>query len=369
MLIHIKPTYYRVKYGLKVDNPLTEVIKQKYAEIFEITKKVIHHLEHFTGRTVIEAEIAYLAMYFGGWMKKEGSRPITRKKAVIVCGNGVSTSRILQTQLENLLSSVDFVSTVSLREYESHEYDVDFIVSTVPLKRKDKPVFLASPILSDIEKETLLSQINMLQSKRRENNPSLKTLINIVKRHAAISNEKALLDDLSQYFYQEKQTIKEPGKPMLNELITLDTIQIKPDVNNWKEAIQIAADPLLNKGYINQNYVTAMIENVLELGPYIVVAPRIAIPHARPEQGVSQLGMSLLSLKKSVSFSEDGKHDVNLILVLAAVDRETHLKAIAQLSRLLSGDEGINTILEADSAGQVLEVINQYSTNEEGVNP
>jgi mannitol/fructose-specific phosphotransferase system IIA component (Ntr-type) len=81
------------------------------------------------------------------------------------------------------------------------------------------------------------------------------------------------------------------------------------------------------------------------------------------------LGMSLLSLKKSVSFSEDGKHDVNLILVLAAVDRETHLKAISQLSRLLSGDEGINTILEADSAGQVLEVINQYSTNEEGVNP
>jgi len=90
MLIHLKPAYYRIKYGLKVENPLTETIKQKYSEIYEITKKVIRHLESFTGREASEKEVAYLAMHFGGWMRREGSQPPPRKKALIVCGNGIS---------------------------------------------------------------------------------------------------------------------------------------------------------------------------------------------------------------------------------------------------------------------------------------
>jgi mannitol operon transcriptional antiterminator len=364
MLIHLKPAYYRIRYGLEVENPLTETIKQKYNEIFEITKKVIPHLENFIGRNVNEKEIAYLAMHFGGWMKKEGSRPVARKKALIVCGNGVSTSRILQTQLENLLSTVDIVSVISLREYESHHYDVDFIVSTTPIKKRDKPVFTVNPILTDKEKETLLKQINALEAtNQRENSYSVKTLIDIVKRHANITNEQVLFEDLSQFLYREKQIIKEPGKPMLNKLITLDTIQIKSEVKDWKEAIQVASNPLLERGYINQNYVAAMIESVLELGPYIVLAPRIAVPHARPEQGVNQLGMSLLCLKNSVPFSDDNKHDVNLIIVLAATDKKTHIKAISQLSEMLSEEQDVEAILHADSSDQIVTIVNKYSIN------
>ncbi|MDR5597938.1 hypothetical protein [Paenibacillus larvae] len=74
--------------------------------------------------------MAYLAMHFGGWMRREGSQPPPRKKALIVCGNGISTSRILQLQLEHLLSTVDIVAVTSLREYESSAYDVDFVIST-----------------------------------------------------------------------------------------------------------------------------------------------------------------------------------------------------------------------------------------------
>jgi mannitol operon transcriptional antiterminator len=364
MFIHLKTAYYRIKYGLEVENPITETIKQKYREVFEITKKVVHYLEDAIGKRVSEKEIAYIAMYFGGWMQREGARPITRKKAIIVCGNGLSTSRMLQAQLENLFSTLDIVSTVSLREYETQHFNVDFIFSTAPIKKREIPVFIVSPILTDTEKEMLLNQINnFMNGTRRGNSPSVKTLMDIIKKHANVTNEKDLYEELTQFFLSKRQFLKESRKPMLNELITEEMIQLHSHAKDWKEAIRIAADPLLEKGYITQDYVTAMIENIQQLGPYIVLAPKIAIPHARPEQGVNQLGMSLLCLEKCVPFSEDKQHDVNLIIVLAAIDNETHLKALSQLSKMLSDDDNIKMILEADSKEQILQLINKYSTN------
>ncbi|NHM30679.1 PTS sugar transporter subunit IIA [Neobacillus terrae] len=149
---------------------------------------------------------------------------------------------------------------------------------------------------------------------------------------------------------------------MLNQLLTLDTIQIRQDVRDWKEAIQIAAVPLLKKGSIQPEYIDAMIENVQDYGPYIVLAPKIALAHARPEQGVKELGMSLLCLKESVAFSQESRHDANLIFVLAAADSETHLNTLSQLAGLLSNEEAIQSIMEADSTLQIMKVINQYSS-------
>ncbi|MDT2260358.1 hypothetical protein P7H06_13745 [Paenibacillus larvae] len=106
----------------------------------------LHHLESFTGREASEKEMAYLAMHFGGWMRREGSQPPPRKKALIVCGNGISTSRILQLQLEHLLSTVDIVAVTSLREYESSAYDVDFVISTAPIKKKTTKFLSSAPV-------------------------------------------------------------------------------------------------------------------------------------------------------------------------------------------------------------------------------
>ena len=40
-----------------------------------------------------------------------------------------------------------------------------------------------------------------------------------------------------------------------------------------------------------------MINNVKEIGSYIVIAPKVAIPHARPEDGTNKLGISFLKLE------------------------------------------------------------------------
>ncbi|MEH7238817.1 BglG family transcription antiterminator [Bacillus sp. JJ1562] len=362
LLLHVKPSFYRIKYGLEVENPVAELMKEKYPDVFLLTKKVIHHLENVIGKNVNENEIALIAMHFGGWMRRTGVTPAIRKKMLIVCASGVGTSKLLEHQLEGLFSTIDIVGSVSLRNYEINDYEVDFVVSTTPLTKKDVPVFVVSPILTEAEKESLLKNVNALVGTNViEQSTSVEGLMEIIKKHATIRDEEDLEREVRKYFSKHQSKIVVSTKPSLHQLLTKDYIQIKKDVKDWKEAIRVGAIPLLEKGNITEEYIQSMINTILHLGPYIVVAPKVAIPHAKPENGVKKLGMSILCLEKGVKFSESEKHEVNLLIVLAAIDGETHLKALSQLTTMFSEPKNVNKMVEAKSIETILQTIEAYS--------
>lgn len=141
---------------------------------------------------------------------------------------------------------------------------------------------------------------------------------------------------------------------MLKKILE-NNINLIDEVSSWQEAIKIAAGPLKQGGFINESYIHAMLDNVLNNGSYIVIMPGIAIPHSRPEDGVLKTGMSLLKLSKSVKFPE-GK-DVKLIIVLAANDSEKHLKLISELTELLIEDESVEKLFSAKSKEEVFKCI------------
>jgi len=361
LLIHLKPAYYRIKYGLCLENPLKELIYKKYHDIFLLTKKIIHYLEEITGQPVNDDEVAYVAMHFGAWMKREGIRPVVRKKVLLVCPNGVGTSSILQSQLEELFSDVDILRTVSVREYTQYENEADFVVSTVPLSGSNRPVFVVSPILSDLETENLLKKVNILFQVPQGQAISVNAIMEIISRHAVIREQNKLVQEIKEYLYKPNLRTQEDARPMLNDLITKDMIQMMDKVNDWEEAIETAARPLLQGGHIEADYIKAMIDNIKKHGPYVVMSPLVAIPHARPENGVNQVSMSLLILKEGIAFSADGEERVQVIIILAAIDNETHLKALTQLTGLLMEEENINNMINAANIQEILAIIEQYS--------
>src|SRR5699024_9626314 len=124
----------------------------------------------------------------------------------------------------------------------------------------------------------------------------------------------------------------------LPEIFDASMIAVTDEVTDWKGAITEAAQPLLDKKYIEKDYIAAMIENVENIGPYIVLAPKVAVPHARPERGVKKLGISLLKINEPVDFNVDGEDDperyVQLVFVLAAVDGEAHFNALMYISKI-----------------------------------
>ncbi|EMJ6502277.1 PTS sugar transporter subunit IIA, partial [Klebsiella pneumoniae] len=79
-------------------------------------------------------------------------------------------------------------------------------------------------------------------------------------------------------------------------------VQFVSSVSDWKSAIELAGRPLLNEGAISQSYIDAIIQQKEATGPYFVIAPGIAMPHARPEQGAVSLGLSVLKIGEPVNF-------------------------------------------------------------------
>lgn len=140
------------------------------------------------------------------------------------------------------------------------------------------------------------------------------------------------------------------------EILSTDKVQILDQVATWEQAITIAANPLLTQDYFEPSYVTAMIDSVKELGPYIVIAPEIAIAHARPNDDVMHIGLSLLKLNKHVNFSEEG-HFASLIFVLSAVDNDSHLAILRDLATKLGNQDTVNQLLAAQEIKEIVNIL------------
>lgn len=58
---HIRPLYYRLKYGLQITYPLSENIKEKYAEIYEFTKRALKEITNELSIMITEEDISVVA--------------------------------------------------------------------------------------------------------------------------------------------------------------------------------------------------------------------------------------------------------------------------------------------------------------------
>ncbi|MFH4906639.1 PTS sugar transporter subunit IIA [Staphylococcus cohnii] len=142
---------------------------------------------------------------------------------------------------------------------------------------------------------------------------------------------------------------------MTLEIISSDKVQVLEQVESWREAINIAASPLQEQGYFQQAYIDDMIHSVEKLGPYIVIAPEIAIAHARPNNNVKKIGLSLLKLNQHINFSEEG-HYASLVFVLSAIDNEGHLEVLRNLATTLGNQQTVNNLLNAQTSSEIINI-------------
>ena len=142
----------------------------------------------------------------------------------------------------------------------------------------------------------------------------------------------------------------------MSKKFTLESslVQFEDCIENWEDAIKLSANPLLEGGYIEEGYITAMIESVKEYGPYICIAPDIALPHARPEAGSLEVGFSVLMLKKPVEFSENPEHHSRALITLSCVDADTHLEMLQSIVETLSDEQKNAALFSATTKEEIV---------------
>jgi mannitol operon transcriptional antiterminator len=353
---HLRPAIYRMKNNIVLVNPILDEIKNKYNKIFLELKKSIYLVEESVGCRFNDSELGYLTIHFAASLERNKTIKSSKKNVVIVCSEGIGTSQmILSTVLKRFKVNIIDVTTKRYLDKVIAKSKVDLIISTIHLNTTIKTI-IVSPIISKEDIEKLKNTIEEIEEEDRE----IKNVIETIRKSCIIKDEEKLIYDLRKLLnYENEIIIKERYKPMLKEVITENEILTNVEAKDWREAVRIGGELLLNAGKIEERYIQGMIENVEENGAYIVIAPKIAMPHARPEKGAKEIGLSLITLKNPINFGNPKNDPVSLVISLCAVDHSSHLRALSELMDILSNEENVKYILSENDSNKIIKLIKE----------
>lgn len=144
----------------------------------------------------------------------------------------------------------------------------------------------------------------------------------------------------------------------MKKIVDRRNIRVMVEASDWEHAIREAGMLLLRSGSIKETYIQKMIDSVKVLGPYIVIAPGLAIAHARPGDEVIKSDISIITLKDPVNFGNRQNDPVSIVFAFAAEEDTKHLSQLSILAQLLSDEKKIERIIKADKEEVLYQIIN-----------
>lgn len=150
---------------------------------------------------------------------------------------------------------------------------------------------------------------------------------------------------------------------MLTEALNHRSISVGGKPGNWREAVETSGRLLVDSGAAEERYIAAMIRTTEELGPYAVIAPGVAIPHARPEDGAKNVGLSLAVLSAPVEFGSKENDPVDLVFGFSTTDADAHVGLLQALADFIEKDENTNALRGAKTVEEVLEIVERSEKN------
>ena len=150
---------------------------------------------------------------------------------------------------------------------------------------------------------------------------------------------------------------------LLSEILENRLTCYEESFDDWKDAIRANGKPMIEHGYIEEAYLDSIIECIEKYGPYIVIAPNIAMPHSTEgAPGVIKTGICFMKVAKPVRFDlEDSTKDARLFFLLASDNPDAHLHNMMQLAEILSDDNLVNDLLKVKNDDDFAEVIKRYN--------
>jgi PTS system ascorbate-specific IIA component len=145
---------------------------------------------------------------------------------------------------------------------------------------------------------------------------------------------------------------------LLNNALAPGSIRLGASVGTWEEAVRLAGELLVSSGRTTVKYTDAMVETIHELGPYVVIAPGLAMPHARPSEAVLDTGMSLITLAEPVEFGNRKNDPVTVVFGLAALDHDRHLELLSEFAGKFSQPGFVNSLLSCNAESEIRSLFN-----------
>lgn len=145
---------------------------------------------------------------------------------------------------------------------------------------------------------------------------------------------------------------------MAKEVLAKENIQLNVSFKNKEEAIRYTGGILVDRGYVEPSYVDKMLEREELTSTYM--GNFVAIPHGTEDakEKVKETGLSVVTVPEGVYF---GDGNIVKILIGIAGKGDEHLEILSKIAIVLSEEENIQSILDANSEEEIIRIFNEVN--------
>lgn len=309
LILHLRPTINRLKYGLTLRNTILKEIKENYIEIFGAAWMTNTIFERYLGITMPEEEIGYICLHLAAAVERN-KNPL---KTLIVCASGIGTSQFLSVRLEKSFRQIDIVDVISIIELKHREIDdVDIVISTVPVECA-KPVLMISPLLNQND----------------------------------IRRIELFLEDLS------KGDIEYSSKPTFMDK---SLIKVKYSPDSKETLIREMCADLMNSNYIENGFEDSVLKREMIYPTEIGFG--ISIPHGDPKF-VKHSCLVVGILEHPMDWGNE-KVDMVFLLCINIEDREKSKKWLRGLYNFIENDKNRDLLKGANNSEEIYSIMEEF---------
>ncbi len=354
LINHIKPTIYRIKNEIELENTIYEEVVESYPKLFTLVKKGVEELENFINIEFTNDEIAFLTIHFKAAIDRNIKTKKEKLKILIVCGSGYGSSKLLAQQIKELYR-VEIVDTIPryLLEKVERRKDIDLILTTVSLQdyKTTKDIMKVNSILSKED----IQNLDSYPIPRDNKKIVFSQLIKVIEENSMIKVDDKLLEALKNFLDTKLIDDICQKKSTIFDLLPENRIILKGKATNWEDAIREAGELLLKDECINKEYIDEMIKIVREFGSYILFVPGVIFPHAKVKSKIKKTGFSLVLYKDGIEFLENNK--INIVVCFSSKNGREHLDGLVKMIENFEENNLLKKIQRCKSSKEILKLI------------
>ena len=156
------------------------------------------------------------------------------------------------------------------------------------------------------------------------------------------------------------QVVSIGGVSLLQDLLSEDNVSFHYPAETWEDVIRHGGQLMVDAGFTEPTYTEAMIDVVRDMGPYIVLALGLAMPHARPEMGAKQVGTALVTLEKPIDFGSPENDPVSVAVFLCAPNKDEHIQLLTDIATLFEDEEFLDAAVNFESIEDVQAFLSEH---------
>lgn len=368
---HVRGCMYRERMGLLSSNPLRVELEVRHAKLFGVVRRAIATSALQREIVTTDDEVSYFLLYFLVALNRLGHTTEGRATVLVACAMGMGTAELISIGLQRRFD-VNVVAKVPVHQIESEltrQPNIDLVVSTVAVGDVRCPHVVVRPLMGEADLERVAEWLrthgfNASPSPVRPRSKVARMVTMLAARYPDQRDERILLDELELLVQDARDSLgRTAGRrraPMLSELLDVDHIRLDVDAADWRDAVRKEGAILIGQGDITGEYVEAIIQNVEEKGPYIVITKGVALPHATNKTGVVRTSMAYVRLARPIDFGSEDNDPVEHMFMLTTADATSHLEALRSLVGLLAMGEFLGFLHAAASPEDVAEFIQSH---------